>query len=97
MLPSTAPRTHFHVQPAVRRNVRVVNRQAARGLRHRSAGPRRASRRMRPLADCTISAVVAKDADSAVDHLLSRKPPFAREEAVGAASAILGFKRKMRR
>lgn len=42
-------------------------------------------------------AAVAKDADSAVEHLLSRKPQFTREEAVEAASAILGFKRKMRR
>ena len=38
----------------------------------------------------------AKDADSAINYLLSRKPQFTREEAAGAASDILKFKRKMR-
>ena len=42
-------------------------------------------------------AATAGDADSAVDELLSRKPQFTREEAAGAASAILKFKRRMRR
>ena len=42
-------------------------------------------------------AATAKAADSAVGELLSRKPPFTREEAAGAALAILEFKRRTRR
>ena len=42
-------------------------------------------------------AATDKDADLAVGSLLSRKPQFTREEAAGAASAILKFKRRVRR
>lgn len=42
-------------------------------------------------------AATAKDADSAVDALMAGKAPFTREEATGAASAILKLKRRTRR
>lgn len=58
------------------RNARVSNQQTSHGRRHRRANPLRVSRRMRPLADCTILHPRPRPTSAAAMLCGTRRPPL---------------------